>query len=91
MQGGQEPVMEYFRSREWLPSDAPRSRKSTLYRVRVFLGELSMTVLPMGIKQAPALFQRLINWSLREVQCARAYVDDVLVGSPITGAEPIVN
>ena len=39
-------------------------------------------VLPMGIKQAPALFQRLVNWTLLSVPRARAYVDDILVGTP---------
>ena len=42
------------------------------------------TVLPMGMKQAPALFQRLVNWSLREVPHSRAYVDDILTGTPLS-------
>jgi hypothetical protein len=46
-------------------------------------GNYQWTVLPMGIKQAPALFQRLVNWSLKEVTKARAYVDDILVGTPL--------
>ena len=40
-------------------------------------------VLPMGIKQAPALFQRLVNWTLRDVPRSRAYVDDILTGKPL--------
>ena len=41
-------------------------------------------VLPMGIKQAPALFQRLVNWTLREVKNSKAYVDDILTGTPLS-------
>ena len=48
------------------------------------------TVLPMGIKQAPALFQRLVNWTLRDVNKARAYVDDILVGTPLPEKESLV-
>ena len=44
-------------------------------------GNYHWKVLPMGIKQAPALFQRMVNWILREVPCARAYVDDILAGT----------
>ena len=48
------------------------------------------TVLPMGIKQAPALFQRLVNWILRDVPRARAYVDDILTGTPDSGSGDLV-
>jgi hypothetical protein len=44
-------------------------------------GQYEWTVLPMGIKNGPAMFQRMIMWILREVPCAVAYIDDVLVGS----------
>ena len=47
-------------------------------------------VLPMGIKQAPALFQRLVNWTLREVPRARAYVDDILTGTPPSESKSLV-
>lgn len=47
-------------------------------------GNYQWTVLPMGVKQGPALFQRMVNWALRDVRCARAYVDDILVGTQET-------
>ena len=43
-------------------------------------GTFEFTVMPMGIKNGPAMFQRMIMWVLRQVTCAVAYVDDVLVG-----------
>ena len=49
------------------------------------------TVLPMGMKQAPALFQRLVNWSLRGVPHSRAYVDDILTGTPLLNEGDIKN
>jgi len=53
-------------------------------------GLYQWTVLPMGVKQGPALFQRMINWTLRNVDCGRAYVDDILVGSQILGDQSLV-
>ena len=50
-----------------------------------------LLVLPMGIKQAPALFQRLVNWTLREVPRARAYVDDILSGTPQAEGSSLVS
>ena len=44
-------------------------------------GTFQFTVLPMGIKNGPALFQRMIMWVLRSVPAACVYIDDVLVGS----------
>jgi hypothetical protein len=42
-------------------------------------GLYQWTVLPMGVKQGPALFQRMINWTLRSVKCGRAWVEDRIV------------
>ena len=39
-------------------------------------------MIPMGIKNGPAMFQRMISWILRELPFAVAYIDDVLIGSP---------
>ena len=38
-------------------------------------------VMPMGIKNGPAMFQRLMSWALREQSQADCYVDDVITGS----------
>ena len=39
------------------------------------------TVLPMGVKNGPAMFQRLIQWILRGIPHAIVYIDDVLSGT----------
>lgn len=51
-------------------------------------GVFEFTVLPMGVKNGPAMFQRMISWILRDVKCAVAYIDDVLVGTPRSISEP---
>ena len=43
-------------------------------------GTFEFTVMPMGIKNGPAMFQRMISWILRELPFAVAYIDDVLLG-----------
>ena len=45
-------------------------------------GVYQWTVLPMGVKNGPAKFQRMIAWVLRDVQNVMVYIDDVLVGTP---------
>ena len=49
-------------------------------------GSYMFTVLPMGIRNGPAMFQRLICWILRGTPRAIAYIDDVLISTP--QAEP---
>ena len=45
-------------------------------------GAYEFTVLPMGVKNGPSMFQRMIQWALREIPCVLVYIDDVLVGTP---------
>jgi hypothetical protein len=45
-------------------------------------GLFQWTVLPMGVKNGPAMFQRMIQWVLRDLPFATVYIDDVLVGTP---------
>ena len=45
---------------------------------------LQWRVMPMGIKNAPSIFQRIMNWVLRDLPFATCYIDDILIGS--TGA-----
>jgi transposase InsO family protein len=45
-------------------------------------GVYQWTVLPMGVKNGPAMFQRMIQWVLRDLPFALVYIDDVLVGTP---------
>ena len=42
------------------------------------------TVLPMGVKNGPAMFQAMITWVLRETSHAIVYVDDILVGTKLS-------
>jgi hypothetical protein len=45
-------------------------------------GVYQWTVLPMGVKNGPAMFQRMIQWILRDLPFAMVYIDDVLIGTP---------
>ena len=38
-------------------------------------------VMPMGLKNAPAIFQRIMEYVLRDLPFADPYIDDVIVGS----------
>jgi hypothetical protein len=44
-------------------------------------GTKQWTVLVMGLKNGGAIFQRMMEWVLRGIECASVYIDDVLVGS----------
>ena len=44
-------------------------------------GVYQWTVLPMGVKNGPAMFQRMIQWSLRDLTHVLVYIDDILVGT----------
>ncbi|EPS71058.1 hypothetical protein M569_03701 [Genlisea aurea] len=44
-------------------------------------GTMQWKVLSMGLKNAGSQFQRMIEWVIRDIECASAYIDDVLVGS----------
>ena len=43
-------------------------------------GVMQWTVLVMGLKNAAAQFQRMMEWSLQEQPGADAYIDDVIIG-----------
>jgi hypothetical protein len=45
-------------------------------------GLYQWTVLPMGVKNGPDMFQRMIQWVLRDLPISMVYIDDVLVGNP---------
>ena len=38
-------------------------------------------VLPMGIKNRPATFQRVMDYVLQGLDCADVYIDDIIIGS----------
>ena len=50
------------------------------------IGCYEFTVLHMGVKNGPAMFQRTIQWVLKDLPFALVYIDDVLVGTP--GTDP---
>jgi hypothetical protein len=65
----------------WQVEMDPDDAAKTAFRA---LGELyEFTVMPFGLENAPATFQRLMNKVLKPVRhCAGVYIDDVLVRSP---------
>ena len=44
-------------------------------------GSMQWKVLVMGLKNGNAMFQRMMEWVLREHDNADPYVDDIIVGS----------
>ena len=38
-------------------------------------------VMPMGIKNGPAMFQRVMDHVLQGLDCADVYIDDIIIGS----------
>ena len=49
-------------------------------------------VMPMGIKNGPAIFQRVMDHVLQGLDCADIYIDDIIIGSPgDTEEEPLAN
>ncbi len=49
-------------------------------------GTKQWTVLAMCLKNAGAIFQRMMEWVLRDLPGVNVYIDDVIVGS--TGNTP---
>jgi putative transposase len=44
-------------------------------------GTMQWKVQVMGLKNAGAQFQRMMEWVLRDLDCADPYIDDIIVGS----------
>ena len=42
-------------------------------------------VMPMGIKNAPCQFQRMMDFVLQGLDCASCYIDDIIIGTPENG------
>ena len=45
------------------------------------IGTFRWKVLPMGMKNAPAIFQRIMDYILKDLEFADPYIDDVIIGS----------
>ena len=44
-------------------------------------GTYQWKVLVMGLKNGGAIFQRVMEWMLKDLECADPYIDDVIIGS----------
>ena len=53
-------------------------------------GVFHWTVLPMGVKNGPAMFQAMISWVLKDVSNVIVYIDDILIGTPPIENEDIL-
>ena len=53
-------------------------------------GTMRWNVLVLGMKNASAQFQRMMEWILREHPCAHPYIDDIIVGSDGTSTEQLI-
>jgi hypothetical protein len=55
-------------------------------------GSYQWKVLVMGLKHGNAMFQRMMEWVLRDIDNADTYVDDIIIGSTgKTWEEVLVN
>ena len=45
------------------------------------LGVYVWNVMPMGLKNAPDIFQGIMEYVLRDIPFADPYIDDVIIGS----------
>lgn len=65
----------------WQVPMAPEDRHKTAFATRD--GHFEFLVMPFGLRNAPATFQRLMNAVLRDLRskCAKVYLDDVNVHS----------
>jgi len=52
-------------------------------------GTMQWTVQVMGLKNAGAQFQRMMEWVLRDLPCAEPYLDDIIVRSTGNSVEEI--
>ena len=57
----------------------PESRAKTAMNLAGKLYQWS--VMPMGIKNGPAIFQRVMDHILRVLDCADVYIDDIIIRS----------
>ena len=53
-------------------------------------GTMQWTVLAMGLKNGGAIFQRMMEWVLRDIPFVSVYVDDVIVGSTGTTEDELL-
>ena len=58
--------------------------KKWLTGIKTQRGCFQFKVMPFGLKNAPAIFQRVIEEALGDLRftCAVAYIDDILIHSP---------
>ena len=44
----------------------------------------------MGLKNAPAIFQRLMDYTLQELDYADPYIDDIIIGTTAESEEELI-
>ena len=54
-------------------------------------GTLQWKVLVMGLKNGNAIFQRVMEWVLKDFDFADPYVDDVIIGSTGDTEEELIS
>ena len=55
------------------------------------IGVYCWKVMPMGLKNAPAIFQRLMEYILQDVEYADPYIDDIIIGSTAENMEDLLD
>jgi hypothetical protein len=45
------------------------------------IGTFQWVVLPMGLKNAPSIFQRVMDWIFKDFPNVDPYIDDIIIGS----------
>ena len=53
-------------------------------------GTKQWTVLVMGLKNARSIFQRMMEWVLRDIDCCEVYIDYVIIGSDGIDEEDVI-
>ena len=53
-------------------------------------GTMQWKVQVMGLKNAGAQFQRMMEWVLCDIECADPYIDDIIVGSQGDSVEELL-
>ena len=47
-------------------------------------------MLPMGLKNAPVIFQRMMDWECHDFPNVDTYIDDIIIGSKGNSMEELV-
>ena len=73
--------MDGFRFGGRIPSNAFKIEHRYITCMSTPHGTQQWTVLVMGLKNAGIQFQRMMEWVLRDHECADLYIDGIIIGS----------